>query len=173
MVMPADYQQLQPTIAKKIKSHLCHPFKNVVTHSFIRCYLMIILNLLYASQLKAEETNVLFICLTSARQQSVFAYPKQRATVLVGSVLKWRARPQCLYCQKSVFAYPRQRATVSVGSVLKWRARPQCFRRRRDFVLQMNNTKEVSPKIAAQMRTIYVTAQSVQIAGAAESADSP
>jgi hypothetical protein len=25
---------------------------------------------------------VLFICLSSARQQSVFAYPKQRATVL-------------------------------------------------------------------------------------------
>jgi hypothetical protein len=30
---------------------------------------------------------------------SVFAYPKQRATVLVGSVLKWRARPQCLHRQ--------------------------------------------------------------------------
>jgi hypothetical protein len=78
--------------------------------------------------------------LPSARQKSVFAYPKQRATVLVGSVLKWRARPQCLRRQKSVFAYPKQRATVSVGSVLKWRARPQCLRRRRDFVLQMNNT---------------------------------
>jgi hypothetical protein len=25
-------------------------------------------------------------------------------------------------------------------SLLKWRARPQCLRRRRDFVLQMNNT---------------------------------
>jgi hypothetical protein len=114
-----------------------------------------------------------WLCLADEQHKSVFAYPKQRATVLVGSVLKWRARPQCLHCQKSVFAYPRQRATVSVGSVLKWRARPQCFRRRRDFVLQMNNTKEVSPKITAQMRTIYVTAQSVQIAGAAESADSP
>jgi hypothetical protein len=78
--------------------------------------------------------------LPSARQKSVFAYPKQRATVLVGSVLKWRARQQCLRRQKSVFAYPKQRATVSVGSVLKWRARPQCLRRRRDFVLQMNNT---------------------------------
>jgi hypothetical protein len=33
-------------------------------------------------------SDVLFICLSSARQQSVFAYPKQRATVLVGSVLK-------------------------------------------------------------------------------------
>jgi hypothetical protein len=71
---------------------------------------------------------------------SVFAYPKQRATVLVGSVLKWRARPQCLPRQKSVFAYTKQRATLSVGSVLKWRARPQCLRWRRDFVLQMNNT---------------------------------
>jgi hypothetical protein len=30
---------------------------------------------------------------------SVLAYPKQRATVLVGSVLKWRARPQCLHRQ--------------------------------------------------------------------------
>jgi hypothetical protein len=78
--------------------------------------------------------------LPSACQKSVFAYPKQRAKVLVGSVLKWRARPQCLRCQKSVFAYPKQRATVSVGSVLKWRARPQWLRRRRDFVLQMNNT---------------------------------
>jgi hypothetical protein len=29
----------------------------------------------------------------------VFAYPKQRATVLVGSVLQWRARPQCLHRQ--------------------------------------------------------------------------
>jgi hypothetical protein len=78
--------------------------------------------------------------LPSAREKSVFAYPKQRATVFVGSVLKWRARPQCLHRQKSVFPYPKQRATVSVGSVLKWRARPQCLRRRRDFVLQMNNT---------------------------------
>jgi hypothetical protein len=78
--------------------------------------------------------------LPSAHQKSVFAYPKQRATVLVGSVLKWRARPQCLRRQKSVFAYPKQRATFSVESVLKWRARPQCLRRRRDFVLQMNNT---------------------------------
>jgi hypothetical protein len=38
------------------------------------------------------EINVLFICsgrqLPSARQQGVFAYPKQRATVSVGSVLK-------------------------------------------------------------------------------------
>jgi hypothetical protein len=40
----------------------------------------------------------------------------------------------------SVFAYPKQRTMVSVGSVLKWCARPQCLRRRRDFVLQMNNT---------------------------------
>jgi hypothetical protein len=78
--------------------------------------------------------------LPSDRQQSVFDYPKQRDTVLVGSVLKWRARPQCLRRQQSVFAYPKQRATVSVGSVLKWRARPQCLCRRRDFVLQMNNT---------------------------------
>jgi hypothetical protein len=38
--------------------------------------------------------------LPSARQKSVIAYPKQRATVLVGSVLKWRARPQCLRRQK-------------------------------------------------------------------------
>jgi hypothetical protein len=30
---------------------------------------------------------------------SVFAYSKQRATVLVGSVLKWRARPHCLHRQ--------------------------------------------------------------------------
>jgi hypothetical protein len=45
--------------------------------------------------------------------------------------------------QKSVFSYPKQRATVLVGSGLKWRARPQCLRRRRDFVLQMNNTFEV------------------------------
>jgi hypothetical protein len=28
------------------------------------------------------KSCVLFICLSSARQQSVFAYPKQRATVL-------------------------------------------------------------------------------------------
>jgi hypothetical protein len=85
-------------------------------------------------------TYVLFICLSSARQQSVFTYPKQRATVLVGSVLKWRTKPQCLHRHKSVFVYPKQRATLSVGYVLKWRARPQCLRRRRDFVLQMNNT---------------------------------
>jgi hypothetical protein len=68
--------------------------------------------------LRRFHTNVLFICLSSARQQSVFAYPKQRATVLVGSVLKWRARPQCLHRQKSVFAYPKQRATLLVGSRL-------------------------------------------------------
>jgi hypothetical protein len=49
---------------------------------------------------KSAVTYVLFICsgrhLPSARQQCVFEYPKQRATVSVGSVLKWRARPQCL-----------------------------------------------------------------------------
>jgi hypothetical protein len=33
--------------------------------------------------------------------------------------------------------------------------------------------KEASPKITAQMRTIYVTAQSAPTAGAAESVDSP
>jgi hypothetical protein len=33
--------------------------------------------------------------------------------------------------------------------------------------------KEASSKITAQMRTIYVTAQSAPTAGAAESADSP
>jgi hypothetical protein len=71
--------------------------------------------------------------LLSARQKSVLAYPKQRATVLVASVLKWRARPQCLRRQKSVFSYPKQRATLSVGSVLKWRARPQCLRRQKSF----------------------------------------
>jgi hypothetical protein len=99
----------------------------IITHSSLQVY-------------RASRQLSCSSALPSARQQSVFAYPKQRATVLVGSVLKWRARPQCLCRQKSVFAYPKQRATVSVGSVLKWRARPQCLRRRRDFVLQMNKT---------------------------------
>jgi hypothetical protein len=43
---------------------------------------------------------------------SVFAYPKQRATVLVGSVLKWRARPQCLHRQ---LKYLRVSKTESYG----------------------------------------------------------
>jgi hypothetical protein len=90
--------------------------------------------------------------LPSALQKGVFVYPKQRATVLVGSVLKWRARPQCLRRQQSVFAYPKQRATVSVGSVLKWRARPQCLRRRSDFVLQMNNTIVTRPQTIVKFR---------------------
>jgi hypothetical protein len=33
--------------------------------------------------------------------------------------------------------------------------------------------KEASPKLTAQIRTIYVTAQSAPTAGAAESSDSP
>jgi hypothetical protein len=49
---------------------------------------------------KIQEMQIsgLFICsedsLTSAQRHSVFGYPKQRATVSVGSVLKRRARPQ-------------------------------------------------------------------------------
>jgi hypothetical protein len=89
--------------------------------------------------------------LPSAFQKSVFAYPKQRATVLEGSVLKWRARPQCLRRQKSVFAYPKQRATLSVGSVLQWCARRQCLRRWRDFcpvhLFVISSTAEVSSRI--------------------------
>jgi hypothetical protein len=51
----------------------------------------------------ADEQHLwhgLFICsedsLPSARRHAVFGYPKQSATVSVGSVLNWRARPQCL-----------------------------------------------------------------------------
>jgi hypothetical protein len=47
-----------------------------------------------------ENTIGLFICsgsqLQSARRQGVFGYPKQSGTVSIGSVLKWRASPQCL-----------------------------------------------------------------------------
>jgi hypothetical protein len=47
----------------------------------------------------------------------------------------------------------------------------------RDFFLVCSKgfkrNQEASPKITAQLRTIYVTAQSAPTAGAAESADSP
>jgi hypothetical protein len=38
--------------------------------------------------LSSAETDLVESALPSARKKSVFAYPKQRATVLVGSVLK-------------------------------------------------------------------------------------
>jgi hypothetical protein len=70
------------------------------------------------------------LCCSSARQMScssvchqldswsVFAYPKQRATVLVGSFLKWHARPQCLHRQLNCLRVSKTESYVSVGSVL-------------------------------------------------------
>jgi phage FluMu gp28-like protein len=50
------------------------------------------INLLSESQEKSTNFHMVFkscsSALPSARQKSVFAYPKQSATVLVGSVLK-------------------------------------------------------------------------------------
>jgi hypothetical protein len=55
---------------------------------------------IHSSSSQLTQTQLAHMSCSSVCHQldswSVFAYPKQRATVLVGSVLKWRARPQCL-----------------------------------------------------------------------------
>jgi hypothetical protein len=86
-------------------------------------------------------TCALFICsgrqLTSARRHGVFGYPKQSATVSVGSVLKWRARPQRRHAQCNLSSRADEQGNIinwledtvfsvilkTEPSVLKWRAR--------------------------------------------------
>jgi hypothetical protein len=83
---------------------------------------------------------VLFICSAISSSEKCLHVSKTESyghNMICFEMTRKAAMPSS---SEKCLAYPKQRATLLVRSVLKWRARPQCLRRRRDFVLQMNNT---------------------------------
>jgi hypothetical protein len=86
---PLNLPLQQCMIKSTQKNLLVHPIKAWMETEVCNCH-ETYTTLIGCSS--TQLTHVLFICsgrqLPSARQQGVFAYPKQRATVSVGSVLK-------------------------------------------------------------------------------------
>jgi hypothetical protein len=83
-------RQMPVSTARRLQL-LCHSIGPVIGWYNIAQYSGLLFSTCLTKRLMSCSS-----ALPSARQKSVFACPKQRATLSVGSVLKWRARPQCL-----------------------------------------------------------------------------